>query len=136
MANYVHTDAVVVIAGVTFTSKTKNVAIPIEAATVDTTTMGSNGWVENIGGLKSFTLDLELLQDFAASSVDVTLYDKVGTSVTFDIRPATGTVSATNPKFTGSAILTAYAPISGAVGDLAMVRVSLQGTGAPTRGTS
>jgi predicted secreted protein len=127
---------VVTIAGATFTALAKSVQIPVEANTLDTTNFGSSGWETNIAGLKRFDVEVELMQSFASGSVDAVLFSKVGTSVTFDIRPFTGTVTATNPKFTGSAILTKYAPIGGGVGDLHMVSVGLKGTGAVTRATS
>jgi hypothetical protein len=45
-------------------------------------------------------------------------------------------VTATNPKWTGNALLADYSPVGNKVGDLAVAPIKLVGTGALTRGTS
>jgi hypothetical protein len=60
----------------------------------------------------------------------------VGTSTALEVRPDAGSVSATNPKFTGSGILESYPIVSGAVGDVSTTSVTFQGTGDLTRATS
>ena len=92
---------------------------------------------QRIAGLKDWSVDVELNQDFAAASVDATLFPLVGAAAfAIEIRPDAGAVSATNPKFTGNALLESYPPISGSVGELATVSITLQGDGDLTRATA
>lgn len=85
-------------------------------------------------GLKNWTVDVEFAQDFAAASVDATLFPLVGAAAfPISIKPTSAAVSATNPNFSGSALLATYSPIGGAVGDVATTTITLEGTGLLTR---
>ena len=70
-----------------------------------------------LAGLESWTVNVVLLQDFAASEVDATLSSLGGGAhVAFSIvvgADATSAVSATNPRYSGSAVMTSYRPIGG-----------------------
>jgi len=59
----------------------------------------------------------------------------VDTPFLFEFRANSSAVSATNPKFTGSAYITSY-DISPAIGDMVPISLELQITGAVTRATS
>jgi hypothetical protein len=84
--------------------------------------------------LRSWSVDATIQQDYAASSVDATLFALVGADpFTMKVRPTSAVKGATNPSFEGNAILLSYPPMSGAVGELAKVSVKFRGTGALTR---
>jgi hypothetical protein len=102
----------------------------------ETTTFGSSGWKEYLGGLKSGTLSLSFRQDVAASAIDSIVWPLLGTVVTFEVRNNSGTVTTSNPKWTGSVLINGWKPVNGSVGDVAEVDVSFPTTGAITRGTS
>lgn len=92
---------------------------------------------EFLPGLRNWTMTLTMRNDFAASQVDATLYPLVGAAAFAVIaRPTSAVVGATNPEYTGNAILTNYDPFNASVGDLATTAPTLQGTGALARATS
>ena len=104
-------------------------------ADLQTTAMGETN-ISRIGGLKDSSVSLTFLNDFAASKVYATLASLLGTAVNVTITPATGSVTATNPKKTGSCLITELPFIDGSVGDLAEVSVTWPVTGAITTATS
>jgi hypothetical protein len=112
----------------------KSATLALEAAQLDPTAMGDS-WTKARGGLKSGTLSIEFLDDFDASEVDSTLWAIFGTVVAFEVRPDAGTVSATNPKYTGEVLINAHS-VGGSLGELAMKSLSLPTSGTVTRATS
>ena len=54
-------------------------------------------------------------------------------AVTVICKPTSGADSATNPAYTGSAVLESFTPMTGSVGDLASASASFQAAGALTR---
>lgn len=135
MASFAYIDASVTINSVDLSDFVTSCTINYEAEELDDSAMGDTSR-SRLGGLKNWSIDLELNQDFAASATDVTLFSIVGSVVAIDIRPATGSVSSTNPKFTGSALVQNYNPLSGSVGDLAKTSCQLLGSGTLTRATA
>jgi hypothetical protein len=112
----------------------KSAVLTVDVAQLDSTAMG-DAWTDVIGGLKSGSLAITFNDDFAASATDVTLWPLLGTVVTFEVRPDGGAVAATNPKYTGSVLISQHA-IGGSVGELAAKSVTFPTTGAITRATS
>jgi len=102
---------------------------------IPTTSFGDS--VETlVSGIGRGTVNISFNQDYAASEVDATLNGIVGTAVAFEFTPEAGSVSATNPKYSGSCLITSYTPISAEVGSLATLSVSWPVTGAITRATT
>lgn len=134
MATQVLNDAFVSINGVDLSDWVQNVSLNYEAEMLDQTAMGDTTR-KNIGGLKNWSVDLEFKQDFAAASVDATLFPLVGTTFTVIVRPTSAAVSATNPNYTGTGILESYSPIDNGVGELATAPVTIQPAGALSRTT-
>lgn len=123
--------------GTNFSDHVESAELELEADEVDYTNMGSGGWQENKAGIKSGSLKLVLQQDYAASNIDATLWAAFGTgTLTFEVRPTNSAVGATNPKYTGSVVVTKYQPIAGKVGDKVVVNISLPTTGTVARATS
>jgi hypothetical protein len=112
----------------------KSATLTMEAANLDSTTMG-DGWVEATPGLKSGTLTIEFLDDFTDDGLDEDLWALFGTVTTFEIRPTDSAVGAANPSYTGS-LLVAQHSIGGSVGELAGKSVSYPLSGTVTRATS
>jgi hypothetical protein len=104
-------------------------------ADLTTTAMGETN-VSRIGGLKDASVSITFLNDFAASETYATLASLLGTAINVTITPASGSVTATNPKKTASCLVTELPFIDGAVGDLAEVSVTWPVTGAITTATS
>ena len=113
----------------------KSSVLTVDAAQLDTTDFASSGWTEMIGGLKSGTLAITFQDDVASSAVDSILWPLLGTVVTFEVRATSAVVGVSNPKWTGSVLITGHS-IGGAVGELAVKTLSFPTTGAVTRATS
>lgn len=136
MAVFAYKDASVVVNAVDLSDHARSVTVNYEADELDTTAMGDDSR-GRIAGLKSWSVDVEWNQDFAASEVDATLFSLIGAAAfTVTVKPTSDAVSTTNPSFSGSCILTSYTPLSGSVGDLATASTSFMGSGDLTRATS
>jgi hypothetical protein len=78
---------------------------------VETTSMGSSAHTFS-KGLESSTLQVDFLNDWAASKVQATLQAAYGTSVTAVVIPVKGTaVGATNPLYTVSILVNNLTPV-------------------------
>lgn len=129
-------DAFVSVDAVDLSAWVKQVRLDYNAAALDDTVMGDTT-KSNKGGLKEWSGQIDFLDDYAASAPDVSLFSKIGTVVTVIIRPVEGTaVGATNPNYTGSALLTSFMPVSGSVGELATTTLSFTSAGDLSRATS
>lgn len=115
---------------------TNKIELTIEVEDRDVTTFGSNGWTERLGGLKSGTLAVGIKQDVAASAVDSILWPLLGTVVTFEVRSSNAVVGTSNPKWTGSVLISELSPVNGSVGDDASMDVTWPTSGAVTRATA
>jgi len=136
MAKYVVQNPVVVFAGGTISANVAQATIALEADDIETTSFAGNGYRERIGGLKTGTLSMELMQDFALSSIDSQFFTNFGGTAAVAIRPlGTAAPGSANPEYTFSVVVTEYSPIDSAVGDLATFSVSFPITGAVSRGT-
>ena len=135
MAEFVFTDASVVVNAVDLSDHVRQVTLNYSAELQDDTAMGDDTR-SRIGGLKDWSMEVEFNQDFAASEVDVTLFGLVGTTFTVTLKPTSGAVSATNPSYSGTGILESYPPMGGSVGDIATTSITIQAAGTLTRATS
>jgi hypothetical protein len=132
MAKFVATDYKVTINGTDFSSSINSVDLSIESAEVETTAFGST-FTTRVGGLKSASITLDFMQDFAA--VDNVLFPLLNTLATVVLVPTSGTVTATNPSYTALCLVNSYQPFASAVGDLATLSVTWPTSGTVTRGT-
>lgn len=138
MAQYVIVNPYVLISASDISDHIKSATLEVTVAEQDSTDAASSGWTEHLGGLKSGTLSLEVYDDKAAASIDAIMWSTLGlgTVQTFEVRAVNTTVSTTNPKYTGSVLINSTTPLSGAVGDVAMISLKLPTSGAVTRATS
>lgn len=134
MAKQVITNGYVSINSVNLSSFVKSMTLTYSADQVDITSMGSSTHTKT-PALLDWSVSIEFFQDYAAGSIDATLWPLVGAAAfPIELRPNAGTVSATNPKFTGNAVLPSYQPVGGSVGDAIMAPITLQAAGPLTRG--
>lgn len=136
MAKQVLLAAYVALGGTDYSDHVSKAELAIEVDTKESTTFGSSGWEENLGGIKSAELSLTFKQDVAASNVDSVFFALLGSTTTFEVRLSNSAVGASNPKYTGSVLVNSWTPIGGSVGDLAEVEVGWPTTGAVSRATS
>jgi len=135
MAKFAATDYKVTINGTNLSTNLNSVELALESDDLETTAFGTT-FRERIGGLKSGSLTLQFMQDFAASSVDATLFPLYNTLATVVIVPTSSTVSATNPSYTAVCLVNSYSPFASSVGDIATFSITLPTSGTVVRATS
>lgn len=125
MAKLVLRDCYIEVDGTDFSSHVSSVTINLSKDEIDTTNFGGDGR-ERAHGLKDDSFELSFQQDYAASSVDDTLYPlwDEETEFTVKVRPRGSAVAADNPEYTATCILLEYTPLAGDVGDLSTTDVS------------
>jgi len=64
------------------------------------------------------------------------LFPLLGTVTTFVLKADAGSVSATNPSYSGSVLVNQHQPVANGVGELASFSVSFPTSGTITRATS
>src|SRR5882757_2726654 len=128
--------AYVNVAGTDVSSYNKKAELTVEVEEKDVTTYASLGWKVLLGGLKSGTLAMEFVQDFAATKLDSIMWPLLGAVVPFEVRADQAVVGTSNPKYTGNVLVKAWNPLTGSVGDDASVSVSYPTSGAVTRATA
>ena len=137
MATFVLYDAYLSVAGVDLSDHVRSVTVDAGQNMADDTAMG-DAFVSNTAGLATWSISVELLQDYASSKVDATLEPLlgIGNTAALVVKPTSGSVSSTNPSYSGTGILESYNPIGGSVGDQAMASATFQSASALTRATS
>jgi hypothetical protein len=135
MAKFVATDYSITLNGTDLSSSLQSVNLTIQSDEVETTTFGG-GWKTMVGGLKSGSIQLNFFQDFAAGSVDATLWPLLNTIGTVVIKPTSTAVSATNPSYTVLALVSQHQPFASSVGDAATLSVTWPTSGTVTRATA
>ena len=136
MAKYVATDVKVLINNQNLSDHIAQVSLEQTADEIETTAFGTE-WRQRVGGgLKDASISIDFHQDFGASSVDAVLSPLFGSIATVVVAPTSGSVSATNPSFTGTFSVVQYSPVASSVGDLATLSVSWPSAGTVVRGTA
>lgn len=127
MAVKVLTNALVTINAVDLSTKSNSVTLNYEIDSIEVTAFGGAGH-KFTGGLQNNSVEIEMLQDFAASLTEATVFPLVGTQTTLILRPDAGAVSITNPTYTlTDCYLAAHTPIAGGVGELMMSSLTFTG---------
>lgn len=130
MATLMYSDASFTVNAVDLSNHVRSLTLNYEAEMLDDTVMGTSGTRSNRPGLKNWNIECTFLQDFAAGSVDATLFPLIGaTAFPIILRHLSTVVSASNPQYTGNAILESYPPISGDVGAMAEVTANFRAGG-------
>lgn len=126
MAAIVLTNASITINSVDLSSLSNNVEINYEIESVEVTAFGSNR--SFVGGLQNNSVTVDIMQDFAATKTEATIFPLVGTTTTLVFKPTSAVVGATNPSYTiTGAYLASHTPISATVGELAMTSLTFTG---------
>ena len=127
MAKIVLTDAEISINSINLSDNANSVTINYEVDSVEVTAFGDTGH-NFTGGLRNLSVEVSLMQDFAESNVEATIYPLVGTITNVVIKPTSGLDSATNPRYTiTGAFLAAHTPVAGSVGELSMTTLTFTG---------
>jgi hypothetical protein len=140
MARLVLTNVEVTVGGVSLADHIASITLGSTYDVLETTAFkGGNvpaAAKTRTAGLVDNSVTLEFHQDFAASSVNATIYPLLGTEVAVKVQPVNGAVSATNPEYQFNAVVSEWTPLNGAVGELATASVTWPITGAITVDTT
>lgn len=123
MASFASIDNRIEVNSVVLSTWVTGVEYPIEYDALDDTAMGDTAR-SRFAGLQDSTLKLDFNQDFAAGGPDATIAAARGTTVVVKARPTTSAISATNPEYVGTYLVSAYSPFSSSIGDKAVTSVS------------
>lgn len=129
------TNAQVTIGGVDLSSHIKKVTLSSSRNELETTTFGNTA-KRRAAGLADNKISLDFNQDFSASTVEATIYSLLGTTATVVVKPASSTVSTTNPSYTAVALITEWMPLDVQVGELASASITWPIDGAITKATA
>lgn len=135
MAHFVFTDPSFVHNSVDLSDHVIGMSLEYEADEVEDTAAGDDTHLF-LGGLKTYTLTVDLAQDLAASDVDVTLFADVGVARTVTVMNDSGAVASTNPSYSATMILKSYPPIGAQVGEKAVTQAVYMAGTALARATS
>jgi hypothetical protein len=135
MAKFFAQDYKVTVGTTVLSDSIASVTLDITTDEVETTAFGSI-YRTRIGGLRDASVSLDFHQDFGAGAVDSLLFPLMGSTVAVKIAPTSGTVTATNPEYRFTALVTQYQPFAGAVGDLATLSITWPVSGEVLRGTA
>ena len=113
-------------------SYVKTVTLNYSAEMLDDTAMGDTTKSRK-GGLKDWSVDLDLYQDYADDQIDEDIFALVGTTFEVQVAANGGTPSADNPVYTGTGILESFPPIGGTVGEMEMTRIRILAAGTLVR---
>ena len=134
MAIFMGNKVAVIVGTSTISSFVSTVSLNREVEAVTITAM--NDTVQNmIGGIEVSSLSMEIFNDFAAASVNSLFEDAIGSKLAIKLIPVTGTVTATNPSYSMSCLITQWVPISGSTDSAALASVTFPVT-ALTKATS
>jgi hypothetical protein len=114
MARLVLTNAYVVFGTNDLSDHLSSISLSTSYDIVETTSFG-NVAKTRVAGLQDNSVTFEFHQDFATSSVEQVIYPLLGTAVTCTVKPVNGAVSATNPSYTFSVLVSEWTPLNGGV---------------------
>ncbi len=133
MARLVLTNVEVTVGGVSLADHIASITLGSTYDVLETTAFkGGNvpaAAKTRTAGLVDNSVTLEFHQDFAAGSVNATIYPLLGTEVAVKVQPVNGAVSATNPEYQFNAVVSEWTALNGAVGELATASVTWPITG-------
>jgi hypothetical protein len=138
MAKFLATQFQISLNGTDLTSALHAVTLDVSSKDIETTTFGTSSTVYKtvVGGILEGSVKLEFYQDYAAGAVDATIWPLINTIGTVVIKPNGTAVSATNPSYTVNALINAYQPINGSIGDLSSFSVTWPTSGSVVRATA
>jgi len=135
VAKFSATDFDISIAGQDFSDSLAAVTLDVSREQLEITSFG-NSARRYIAGLQDASVTFSFHQDFAAGSVDATLWSNLGGTVAVIIKPTGGSATSSNPAYSFNALVVQTTPYSSNVGDLATMDVTWPVDGAITRGTA
>lgn len=128
MGKYILTDGYVEINGTDLSSYGHSLDTPQEKERVDVSGFNSSGTKEFLPGSKDETVTIGFRQDFGTTKVHQVCEPLFRNTSTFgfSVRPTSSSVSATNPRFWGTASMFNYNGLSGELSAVGEVTIELK----------
>lgn len=117
------TNATVKVNSVDLSSHITKVTLSTTVAEVTTTTFGNTA-VRRVGGLRDNSVALDFNQDFAAASVEATLYPLLGSTALVEVWPDGTSTGSANPKYSFNVLVTEWMPLDAQVGELTTASIT------------
>lgn len=140
MARLVLTNVNITVAGVDLSDHIASVTLGSTYDVLETTAFADGNVPQaaknRIAGLVDNSVTLEFHQDFAAASVEATVYPLLGTVVAVEVQPVNAAISVDSPLYTFNALVSEWTPLNGAVGELATASVTWPISGQITKDTT
>lgn len=125
MAAFVFTDAFLLVNALDLSNRGIQLTVDMNAELLDNTAFGHTART-SAPGLKVGGAQIVFLQDYAASSVDATLFALVGAAAfAFAWRPTSAAIATANPEYQANMVVESYQPVGEGVGDQAKATVTL-----------
>lgn len=129
------TNANVTIGGVDLSSHITKVTLSTSRAELETTTFGNTA-KRRVAGLADSSVSIDFNNDFAAASVEATLYPLIGSTAAVVVKPNGTAVSATAPSYSFNALILEWMPLDAQVGELATASITWPIDGTITKATA
>jgi len=123
MATFAANDVRIEINSVDLSDWVTSVQLPIEFDALEDTAFGDTAR-SRIAGLEDGTITINFNDDFAAASVDATIWAARKTATVVKVRPTSAAIFTTNPEYVGSYLVAQVNPFGSSVGELATRSVS------------
>ncbi len=134
MARLVLTNVVVTFGATDLSSYVTSVTLSSVYDVVETTAFGNTARTR-VAGLADNSVTFEFQQDYGASAIESVIFPTLGTAVSITVKPVAGSVSATNPAYSFSALISEWTPLNGAIGELATASCTWPISGVITKTT-
>lgn len=134
MAKLVFNNPKITINSVDLTDRIAQVSLNMSFAEVQTTSFGNTA-VTRVAGLGDHSFSASFHQDFSSTEVEQTIYPLSGTTTEVTIKPVNVTTATDNPLYTFTVLVSEWAPVAGAVGDLLTADVTWPVSGGITKTT-
>ncbi len=130
MAKKILTNASIVINGVNLSDHGNQVEVSSTKEVADVTGFGATN-TQKLIGIGDASITMTFLQDYAAASVDATLWSihSAGSEVVIVVKSDSGAVSVSNPAWTMTGILPEYTPLTGSMNDALTVDATFENSG-------
>lgn len=135
MAKIVLTNPKILINSVDLTDRVASISLDMSFDEVETTAFGSSARTR-VAGLGDHSFNASFHQDFASGEVEQTIYPLLGTTTEVKVKAVNATTTTDNPEYQFTVLLTEWAPVSGAVGELLTADVTWPVSGSITKNNS
>lgn len=120
----VQKDRSITLGGTDLSSSLRALTVTEGESTLSAETHGDDWeWFEN--GMRTGSLVCQFKQDWSSGGVDATISALAGTTFAVVVKPASGSVSTSNPSFTMTCMIEEYERMAGEIGEQQFAQLTL-----------